>query len=136
MNSINCPICGVCMKVTANSNLFLCPEKRRAYLSDFQESISYYDCALEIHAAGGYTFQQYEIPPYKVVIRSPRIYLFSQDAGSHVMIISEVIYDDHMGQMEPFIKWKEVFQTDEILELPWHDLNKCVQKLKLLTTFS
>jgi hypothetical protein len=133
---MNCPICGVIMKPTVNGNLFLCPEKRRIYLPDFKESINYYDCALETHAAGGYTFQQYEIPPYKIVIRSPRIYVSSQDTGSHVMIISEVVYDDHLGQMEPFIKWKEVFQTNETLELPWHDLEKCVQKLKLLGTFS
>ena len=136
IKDINCPICGFAMKHTANLNLFLCPEKRRTYLPEFKESINYYDCALEINSLVGYTFQQYEIPPYKIVIRNPQIYTSNKDNGSHVMIISSVTLDNHIEQMAPLITWKEAFRTDELLELPWHDKDKCVQKLKFLITFS
>ena len=136
IKEINCPICGIAMKHTANLNLFLCPEKRRTYIPYFRKSINHYDCALEIYADGGYTFQQYEIPPYKIVIRNPRIYTSNKDQGSHVMVVSALVYDAQMEQIEPHIIWKEAFQTDELLELPWHDKDKCAHKLKLLTTFS
>jgi len=133
---MNCPICGIRMKPTANDNLFLCPERKRAYLPVYKETINYYDCALEIHAEGGYTFQQYEIPPYKVVIRNPKIYTSGADSGSHVMIVSTVAETiTSMGDIETSVTWKEAFRTDEMLELPWHDLEKCIQKLKLLATF-
>lgn len=133
---IKCPMCGIIMTATANSNLFLCPEKRRIYLQQFRESVDYYDCALEIHTDGGFTFQQYEVPPYKIVIKSPRIYVSPLEWGTHVTMIKTIRYDEHLGLPEPLIQWQNVFDTTEILNLPWHDRERCLEKLKLLTTFS
>lgn len=136
MNEIKCPICGISMKITDNSNLFLCPTKRRMYLEQFGESVDYYDCALEIHAEGGFTYQQYEIPPYKIVIRSPRIYTAPRDQGTHITTIKSMHYDNHLGMGDPIIQWQEVLDTTEMLSLPWHDREKCLDRIKLLITFS
>ena len=127
---IKCPICGTEMNESLNTKLYLCPEKRTIYLPHFGESIDYYDCALEIHADGRYTFQQYELPPYRV-----RIY-DSWMRGTIITIIKNIQYDNHIDGISPIIQWKEAFQTDSALQLPWSDFDKCVQKLKLLTTFS
>jgi hypothetical protein len=140
IKEINCPVCGDKMHnagnldTVSNSNFYFCAEKRKIYLPYFRESIGYYDCALEIHNDGQYTFQNYMFPPYKIIIRNSKIY--SNEYGTSVSMIKDIKYDDHVESSEPFITWKEVFQTDSLLELPLKDFDKCIEKLKLLSTFS
>lgn len=114
--------------MTANDRIFLCSEKKKTYIDGFRVPITYYDCAVEI-SSDGYSFQQYEYPPYKVIIANHQ---------TEVSKIKEIHYSEHFGMegADPAFKWESVFTMDSAIELPWHDFDKCVQKLKLLTTFS
>lgn len=131
----DCPICGKRMSPTANSNLFLCKLKRSIFIEELGDSVQYYDCALEVDPErGGYCFQQYDLPPYQITIYSKAMY--PTQNGTLVKKIIKLHYDMHIEDMEPFKVWKEVFHTLEELDLPWHDHNKCVEKIKKLVIFS
>lgn len=134
---MNCPICNEIMSPTVNGGVFLCRIKRSFYVPEFQDSISYEDCAVEINPSGGqYYYQRYNLIPFRITIRSPEVYVQDQ-SGTVISKLTGLKRDYHYGEdLEPYQKWEKVFQTSVELNLPWNDYNRCIDKIKKLIIFS
>ncbi len=134
MKKLNCPVCQEEMEPTASRGIYLCLIKRTIYLPEFDLNRPYWDAAVCLGSDDKFTFQDYEFPPYKILIYNDK---HGQRTRIQKLKSTSLFGLNSWGTLnETGYDYHDIFTTATALELPWSDRELVLKKLKLFTTFS
>jgi hypothetical protein len=125
-----CPICKVEMTQTVNTGLYMCLQKREKFLSELDIEIKYWDSVIYVNHDNRIHTQIYEIPPYKFTIQNLTNFSAIEKA--------ELSYKDIPFKVSDSFLWgyKKILEIDAILDLPWDNRDKVLERVKGYLTFS
>jgi len=123
-----CPVCKEEMRQTINTSLYMCPvENRRIVFSDF--AMTYLDSVIYLNADGSPHTQIYEIPPYKFGI---------WNFGNSTVIEKASLMNKRISftLSNNAYQYRPLLTINYILDLPWDNREKVLEKVKGYLIFS
>lgn len=127
-----CLVCGApLIAAGGKSNMYYCA-KRREYVSDFGVHLDVMDSTIYVDEAGRQTIKVIEIPPYKFSITDEESV---QKTEVYKLVLPDAPLWD-AAEAKEWIYHKSILVVPAVMDLPWHDRRKVLERLKLYLLFS
>jgi hypothetical protein len=126
-----CPVCGDTLKATGvDPNMYYCT-KRKIWFPDIGAHLDTIEATIYVDDDGKYTLQVIEVPPYRFTI--------TDNAKVQKTEVEKVV----KHEPAPGHKWypralgrKVILTIPSIMNLPWNDKEKVLERMKLFLLFS
>lgn len=131
----DCLICGQPLKASGgDANMYYCT-KRKEYMSELGLNIEVIDSIIYVDPKSGkHSMKVIEIPPYRFTMTD---YPRGQRTEVHKTVLPDwAPWDKEIEDKEIFLQKKLILRVPVVLNLPWHDKQKVLERLKLYLLFS
>lgn len=128
IRSFECPVCHFPMKATGiNPDMYFCA-RRRMYSTHLGVSLDIVDATIYVAPNGQKILSIIEVPPYTFTIRDDEM---GQKTEVRKIVASDVV----MGKAQSLDRIK-VFEVDSIMNLPWDNAQRVLERVGLYLLFS
>ena len=130
---LHCPVCGDKLLSAGPPavDTYWCA-KRQEYVQDFGTSVDVVDYFVYVDPDGRHSSRIIEIPPYKFSITDEK-------SCRKTEVYKTVLNDLPPWSVEDksmFLQKKHILTIPAVMNLPWHDRSKVLERLKLYLLFS
>lgn len=125
---IECPVCHFPMKASGiNSDMYFCA-RRKIYSTYLSIWLDIVDATICVAPNGQRTLSIIEVPPYTFTIRDDEI-------GQKTEVRKIIPVDVVMGKAQSLDRVK-VFEVDSIMNLPWDNAKRVIERVGVYLLFS
>ncbi len=126
-----CPVCGNTLKATgADPDTYYCV-KRKIWISDLGIHADIVDAAINVSPEGKVRWQHIEVPPYSFII--------TDDEKGQSTVVRKLMAPErlpaHIRKTFTYEK-KTILTIKAIMNLPWNNKQKVMERMKMFLLFS
>lgn len=135
MKAPDCLVCGQPLRASGgDTNMFYCVT-RKEHISEWNVHVDYVDTIIYVDPIDRReTMWVVEIPPYRFTMTD---FSLGQKTEVHKTVMPDgAPWDQEIENREMFLQKKLILKVACLLNLPWHDRQKVLERLKLYLLFS
>lgn len=124
MIEIKCPVCSKLLTVNSNASLIYSCETKQEWVPSLKITLDVVDATYYLLSNNEPVVKVIEIPPYKFIIKNAEDDKYTE--------VREIYIPDHSYSSDS--KWmfdtKRLLYISAVMDAPWHDREKVLEKLK------